>query len=197
MVSPETRRTLQAFVLLAMLSVAEGRRVSSRILLSGSQSDGSAFNVDGGVTESVYNGPENEEGPGGNPVMERLDEENILVDHGLVTEAATAMQDVMEEMSRAQRICWPCWMPAHACSSLHETSPRWRGCWRSQKPCWSTSVGCRMSSPRLQRRSLIRRRRRSRRPRLRRAARSRRPWGTFSQTRRCSSCWKIWRRWSR
>jgi len=33
--------------------------------------------------------------------VERLDDKNILVDHGLVTEAATAMQDVMVEMSQS------------------------------------------------------------------------------------------------
>jgi len=40
--SPETSRKLQAFAILAMLSVAEGRRVSSAIFLRGSQSEGSA-----------------------------------------------------------------------------------------------------------------------------------------------------------
>jgi len=52
---PETCRKLKAFVILAMLSVSEGRRVSSRILLSGLQSDGSAFNADDGAEEGVYN----------------------------------------------------------------------------------------------------------------------------------------------
>jgi len=54
---PETGRKLKAFVILAMFSVSEGRRVSSRILVSGLQSDGSAFNADGGAEEGVYNEP--------------------------------------------------------------------------------------------------------------------------------------------
>jgi len=56
--SPETSRKLQAFAILAMLSVAEGRRVSSAILLRGSQSEGSAFNADGGAGEGAYIGAE-------------------------------------------------------------------------------------------------------------------------------------------
>jgi len=49
LMSPETCRKLKAFVILAMLSVSEGHRVSSKILLSASQSDGSAFNASGGA----------------------------------------------------------------------------------------------------------------------------------------------------
>jgi len=56
--SPETSRKLQAFAILAILSVSEGRRVSSAILLRGSQSEGSAFNADGGAGEGAYIGAE-------------------------------------------------------------------------------------------------------------------------------------------
>jgi len=41
-----------------MLSVSEGRRVSSAILLRGSHSDGSAFNADDGAGEGAYIGAE-------------------------------------------------------------------------------------------------------------------------------------------
>jgi len=56
--SPETCRKLKTFLMLAMLSVAEGRRVVSRILLSGSQLDGAALNANGGAEEGVHNGRE-------------------------------------------------------------------------------------------------------------------------------------------
>jgi len=56
--SPETCRKRKAFVILAILSVSEGRRVSSRILLSGSQPYGPTFNADGGSGQDVHAGSE-------------------------------------------------------------------------------------------------------------------------------------------
>jgi len=58
--SPEARIKLKAYVLLTMLSVSEGRRVSSRIFLNGSQSDGSSFQADGGAARGVSTGSEHE-----------------------------------------------------------------------------------------------------------------------------------------
>jgi len=56
--SPETCRKLKAFVILAILGLSEGRRVSLRVLVSAAQSGGSAFNADGVAEGGVHNGPE-------------------------------------------------------------------------------------------------------------------------------------------